>query len=65
MLGTVRASPAPGGSVCFLIETSGGAVTRNGGGSVRWVAERRNADNEREIAEIVAEAMGEGVKWPG
>ena len=34
------------------------------GGGTRWVAERRNADNEREIAEIVAEAMGEGVRWP-
>jgi hypothetical protein len=41
-----------------------GAVTRNGAGATRWVAERRNADNEREIAEIVSEAIGEGVKWP-
>jgi hypothetical protein len=40
-----------------------GAVTWNGAGTVRWVAERRNADNEREIAEIVSKAMREGVKW--
>jgi len=31
---------------------------------MRWVAERTAAENEREFAEIVAEAMGEGVKWP-
>ena len=33
-------------------------------GTARWVAERRNADNEREVAEIVADASTEGVSWP-
>jgi hypothetical protein len=28
-----------------------------------WVAERRAAENERELAEVVAEAMGENTKW--
>jgi hypothetical protein len=52
------------------VQTDGtGAIYRqpNGNGQgvgQRWVAERRNADNEREIAEIVAGAMGEGARWP-
>lgn len=41
-----------------------GPVTRNGSGSMRWVAERRAAENELEVAEIIAEAMGESVTWP-
>lgn len=52
------------------VQTDGrGAIYRqpNGNGQgvgMRWVAEKRAAENEREIAEIVAGAMGEGVKWP-
>ena len=43
----------------------GGAVCVNGSGSWRWVAEGRAARNEREVAECVAVAMGEEVRWPG
>lgn len=47
------------------VRTDGAAGPLAAGGETRWVAERRKADNEREIAEIVAGAMREGVKWPG
>lgn len=41
-----------------------GPITLNGRGTVRWVAEKRRADNERELAELVAEAMREPAAWP-
>ena len=46
------------------VTTDGAAGPVAEGGSVRWVAERRAAENERELAEVIAEAIGEGVRWP-
>lgn len=50
------------------IRTAGAAgpvtTSETADGVVRWVAERRKADNERELAELVAEAMRERESWP-
>lgn len=42
---------------------AGGPISSNGRGTVRWVSERRRADNERELAEALAEAMRETIAW--
>lgn len=46
------------------IRTAGAAGPVSATGAVRWVAEKKKADNERELAELVAEAMRESVAWP-
>jgi hypothetical protein len=54
------------GGLLEKVTTQGaqGPVASNGSGTVAWVAERRNAENERRVAEEVVRAMGEGVGWP-
>ncbi len=52
------------GRLLAEVTTDGIAGPVTARGSNRWIAERRKADNEREVAEIVAEASREVVAWP-
>ena len=52
------------GKLLAEVRTDGPRGPISEAGETRWVAERRNAENEREIAETIAGAMREGCRWP-
>lgn len=53
------------GKALAEIRTDGPAGPVSEGGRTRWIADERKARNERELAELVADAIGEESRWNG